>query len=65
MGSPCAPDDPAADPSLLPAVPRGKRRRRPDVDPVLGMTLSGSVSLSWPHRDGLIWPHRRHAGAYL
>ncbi len=22
----------------------------------------GPVSLIWPHRDGLIWPHLRHAG---
>ena len=25
----------------------------------------GRVSLIWPHCDGLIWPHLRHAGAVL
>jgi len=25
----------------------------------------GPVSLIWPHRDGLIWPHLRHAGCLL
>ncbi len=25
----------------------------------------GPVSLIWPHCDGLIWPHLRHAGALL
>jgi len=27
--------------------------------------LVGRVSLVWPHCDGLIWPHLRHAGALL
>jgi len=27
--------------------------------------LAGRVSLVWPHCDGLIWPHLRHAGALL
>lgn len=27
--------------------------------------LFGPVSLIWPHRDGLIWPHLRHAGDLL
>jgi len=26
---------------------------------------NGRVSLIWPHCDGLIWPHFRHAGALL
>jgi len=26
---------------------------------------AGPVSLIWPHCDGLIWPHFRHAGALL
>ncbi len=25
----------------------------------------GRVSLIWPHRDGLMWPHFRHAGDLL
>ena len=30
---------------------------------VAGQGPPGPVSLIWPHRDGLIWPHLRHAGA--
>ena len=29
---------------------------------VLEARTDGPVSLIWPHRDGLIWPHLRHAG---
>lgn len=28
-----------------------------------GPALAGPVSLIWPHCDGFIWPHLRHAGA--
>jgi hypothetical protein len=67
MGSPCAPDSHDDRPALLPAVPRGKRRRRPDVDPDLGMTLN-RVGAARPHgkfdrpegpfllAEGLTWP---------
>jgi hypothetical protein len=27
--------------------------------------LTGPVSLIWPRRDGLIWPHLRHAGGLV
>ena len=31
----------------------------------LDYPTAGPVSLIWPHRDGLIWPHLRHAGDLL
>jgi len=27
--------------------------------------VAGPVSLNWPHRDGLMWPHLRHARVLL
>ncbi len=37
--------------------------KRSGFHPRLGM--GGPVTLIWPHRDGLIWPHLRHAGVLL
>jgi RNA-directed DNA polymerase len=37
-------------------IPKANGKQRP---------LGGPVSLIWPHRDGLIWPHLRHARGLL
>ena len=46
---------------------RHVRRLMLAADVVTKMTelIYGRVSLIWPHCDGLIWPHLRHAGAVL
>ncbi len=33
--------------------------------PETSMVPLGRVTLIWPHRDGLIWPHLRHARVLL
>jgi len=35
----------------------------PGVEGVQGW--AGPVSMIWPHREGLTWPHLRHAGSLL
>ncbi|MBC7630428.1 transposase [Aeromicrobium sp.] len=37
----------------------------PSAPYAAGIRRSGPVSLIWPHRVGLMWPHLRHAGDLL
>ncbi len=63
----CGPGRPRTSPDALLADRAYSSRAHRALLQEQGITavIPGPVSLIWPHRDGLTWPHFRHAGDLL